>query len=162
MTTTPYQLDDVAHARLVAAVEALVRSQVAGAQAVREAQRLADENLAAFCLELLAVLDTLEAQVAYFAAQPREAPWPRLEKNMRVTCNKLVAALATRGVVPISVEEGQAPDYRVCVAVERRTVAGVTAERVAEVLRGGWLLGDAVLRAAEVAIEVAQDAAEPA
>jgi molecular chaperone GrpE (heat shock protein) len=136
------------------AIATLVRDGVASNQALRESQKAASETLAAFCLELLAVLDTLEAQLAFLATQPREAPWPRLERNLGVTRNKLVAALEARGVTPLAVSVGGAPDYRHCVAVERRPVPDCTEEHVAEVLRPGWAMGDAVLRPAEVAIAV--------
>jgi molecular chaperone GrpE (heat shock protein) len=148
------ELDPTFRQAMEAAVATLVQDGVMGQQALREAQKAASETLAAFCLELLAVLDTLEAQLAFLAAQPREAPWPRLERNLGVTRNKLVAALEARGVTPLAVSVGSAPDYRLCVAVERRPAPGDGDEHVAEVLRPGWAMGDAVLRPAEVAIAV--------
>lgn len=154
MTRSRYELDENTHGILAECVGDLVRREVASAQALREAQRLANEKLAAFCLELLAALDALEAQVNYLAAQPREAPWPRLEKNLRVTSNKFRAALAAQGASPLEISTGDAPDYRLCVAVEKRVVEGLTGERIAEVLRSGWSLEDSVLRAAEVVVEV--------
>ncbi|MEB3196146.1 MAG: nucleotide exchange factor GrpE [Candidatus Sericytochromatia bacterium] len=147
-------IDATTYDVLLASVASLIKARVAGEQALREAHKSAGESLAAFCLELLAVLDMLDAQLTFLAAQPREAPWPRLERNLSVSRNKLAAALAARGVTPIDVTLGESPDYRVCVAVERRAGGSEAGERVAEVLRSGWAIGADVLRAAEVAIAV--------
>lgn len=156
--TTHRTLAPSTYDALTATVAVMTRDRVAGDQALREAHKTAQEGLAAFCLELLAVLDTLDAQVAFLASQPREAPWPRLEKNLLVSRNKLFAALTARGVSPIAIELGSVPDYRLCTAVERRAVAGATGERVAEVLRPGWTMGEGLLRAAEVAVAVGEQA----
>jgi molecular chaperone GrpE (heat shock protein) len=153
------ELDPTFRHDMEAAVAALVQDGVAGRQALREAQKSASETLAAFCLDLLAVLDTLEAQLAFLAAQPREAPWPRMERNMGIARNKLVTALEARGVTPLAVGVGSVPDYRLCVAVERRLAPVDAREHVAEVLRPGWAIADAVLRPAEVAIAVPGDGA---
>jgi molecular chaperone GrpE (heat shock protein) len=136
-------------------MEGFIQERGLAAQALREANKAEEERTASFALDLLSVLDSLETQLAFLGAQPREAPWPRLEKNLGVTRNKLLACLAARGVAPLAVAVGEPPDYARCVAVERREVDGVAGEHVVEVLRSGYSLGDMVLRAAEVAVAVA-------
>jgi molecular chaperone GrpE (heat shock protein) len=149
-----YEIPQATRAALLNYTQGFMRERVAAAQALREAHKAADERTASFALDLLGVLDSLESQLAFLAAQPREAPWPRLEKNLGVTRNKLLACLAEREVVPLAVAIGEPPDYAKCVAVERREVAGVVGEQVVEVLRMGYSLGELVLRTAEVAVAI--------
>jgi len=154
MSHDAYLLPAPDHAALRGHLEALMRAQVHAAQAQRETRRAGEAATDALCLDMLEIADMLASQVSFLEAQPAEGPWPRLARNLARTRNKLLGSLGRRGLVIVPIAVGEPPDYRVCVAVERREVDGGAGELVAAVLRDGYLIADRVLRPAEVAIQV--------
>jgi molecular chaperone GrpE len=118
-----------------------------------EARRGAEE---AALLEIITALDDLDRAVT--AAQESGAP-PSWSEGVRLVMNRLVEALARRGVVMID-PLGKPFDPAFQEAILETEAPGIEAGCVAQVILKGWRRGDRALRAARVVVARAPTGSE--
>lgn len=143
---TPAQRD-----LLVAEIGNLKKQNVSLQQSLREQQTQATANIEDLFLELLEVSDALEALLNYLDNNPDISPefLQRLPRSVGAVQRKFLSILSKRQVVPIELSSNQ-PDFNLCRVVDREITNEVEEQTITKIVRQGFLIGEKVLRPAEV------------
>lgn len=102
-------------------------------------------------MEILPIIDNMERALAHSGEESQAA----VIEGVRLTHGLLLAALKKFGVVPLEVAPGTPFDPTFHHAVHQVESAELPPNTIAEVLQGGYLLNDRLLRAALVVVAVA-------
>lgn len=113
----------------------------------REVQRRIDETRATLFADLLALVDTLDRAIQ--AEEQREEGPDAAE--LRMLRDQLLAAMAKHGVVPMDTA-GQPFDPKLHEALGMVPGTDVPSQHVIEEVRRGFMVGDRLLRAAQVVV----------
>ena len=114
----------------------------------RERERWSEMSKQDFALRLLPVIDDLERALGA-ASQARNAQ--AVTDGFRLIHSKLMKALADEGIAPFEAL-GKPFDPAFHEAVARVDRPGVADQTIVEILHRGYLVGDRVLRAAQVVV----------
>ncbi len=117
----------------------------------REKEELLKYGNESLILEILPILDNMERALAHSSEESQAA----VIEGVKLTYGMLLAALKKFGVAPIEIAPGTAFDSALHHAVHQVESGELAPNTVAEVLQGGYLLNDRLLRAAMVSVAVA-------
>ena len=115
-----------------------------------ELLKYGNENL---LLEILPVLDNMERALAHSVEESQAG----VVEGVKLTHGMLLAALKKFGVVPLEVTRGTGFDPALHHAVHQSETEDIPPNTIAEVLQGGYLLNDRLLRPAMVSVAVAPE-----
>jgi molecular chaperone GrpE len=114
----------------------------------RYLQERSDEGRRQLLLRMLPVLDNLERAAAY---REQGTPAEQLVDGLLATVRQFVNMLESEGVRPVEVK-GKAFDPRVSEAIATRDDGAAPPNTVLDEARKGYMLGDDVLRPAQVVV----------
>ncbi len=121
-------------------------------QALRQKTAQATANTEDLFLELLEVVDGLETLLDYLEKNPDSSPEfiQRLPRSLGVVYRKFLSVLGKRQVLPIPLQEGMEPDFKLCRVVEREVRNDLPDQRITKIIRRGFYLEEKILRSTEV------------
>ena len=117
----------------------------------KEKEELLKYGNESLLLEILPILDNMERALTHASEETQ----PGVVEGVRLTYGMLLATLKKFGVVPLEVARGDAFDPALHHAVHQMECDDVAPNTIAEVLQGGYLLNDRLLRAAMVSVAIA-------
>ncbi|ULP73576.1 nucleotide exchange factor GrpE [Nodularia sphaerocarpa] len=121
-------------------------------QALREKTAQATAKNEDLFLELLEVVDALETLLGYLEKNPDPQPgfFQRLPKSLGAVHRKFLSVLGKRQVLPIELQEGMEPDFKLCRVVDREVRNDWREQRITKIIRRGFRLEEKILRSTEV------------
>lgn len=120
-------------------------------RAQKEKEELLKYGNESLLLEILPILDNMERALTHASEEIQ----PGVVEGVRLTYGMLLATLKKFGVVPLEVARGDAFDTALHHAVHQVECDEVAPNTIADVLQGGYLLNDRLLRAAMVSVAIA-------
>jgi len=117
----------------------------------KEKEELLKYGNESLLLEILPILDNMERALTHASEETQ----PGVVEGVRLTYGMLLATLKKFGVVPLEVARGDTFDPALHHAVHQMECDDVAPNTIAEVLQGGYLLNDRLLRAAMVSVAIA-------
>lgn len=121
-------------------------------QSLREKTAQSAANTEDLFLELLEVVDAVEALIEYLDKNPNPSPefLQRLPKTIGAVHRKFLSVLAKRQVLPIEIQEGTQPNFKLCRVVAREVRDDLAEQTITKIIRRGFILDEKVLRSTEV------------
>ena len=137
--------------QLIEKIGTLEKDNMLLRQSLREQQTKSVASSEDLFLELLEVGDALETLLEYLASNSELTPeiCQRLPRNIGAIHRKLLNVLKKRQISPIELEETQ-PDFDLCRVVEREVRSDLADKTITKIVRRGFILGETILRPAEV------------
>ncbi len=137
--------------KLIEKIGTLEKDNMLLKQSLREQQTKSVASSEDLFLELLEVGDALETLLEYLASNSELTPeiCQRLPRNIGAIHRKLLNVLKKRQISPIELEETQ-PDFDLCRVVEREVRSDLADKTITKIVRRGFILGETILRPAEV------------
>ena len=143
--------------KLIEKIGTLEKENMLLKQSLREQQTRSVASSEDLFLELLEVGDALETLLEYLANNSELTPeiYQRLPRNIGAIHRKLLNVLKKRQISPIELEETQ-PDFDLCRVVEREVRSDLPDQTITKTVRRGFLLGETILRPAEVITSIVE------
>jgi molecular chaperone GrpE len=123
----------------------------------KEKEELLKYGNESLLLEILPILDNLERALTHASDETQ----PGVVEGVRLTYGILLSTLKKFGVVPLEIARGDAFDSALHHAVHQVECDEFAPNTIADVLQGGYLLNDRLLRAAMVSVAIAPKCDEP-
>jgi molecular chaperone GrpE len=120
-------------------------------QSLREQKTKNTAETEDFFLEILEVVDALEALLNYLENNPQPSPEfiARLPRSVAAVNKKFLSVLGKRQLLPIELVD-QEPDFNLCRVVDQEERTDVPDQTITKIVRRGFRWGEKVLRPTEV------------
>lgn len=154
-STPEYLLSEANKDTIQRHIAHLLRQQGSLQQSLRENQGNANAAAESLYLEIVEVIDTLNAVIEHLAdnVEPTPAFLKRLPRSLGAVRNKLASALEKREVMPIQgQEEGLSVDFNLSRVVEKDASGERPPQTIVKVIRQGYRANGKVLRPVEVIV----------
>lgn len=151
--SSAYLLNPSQRDQAIAAHSQLLKAQVTLQQALREQKTTMESSQEALFLEMLEVVDALDAILEHVSATevPNPAVLKRLPRSLGAIRRKLLGVMEKRDVTQVELEEGQ-PDFAICRVVDKEVRPDLAEQTITRVVRSGYRIGEKVLRPSEVIV----------
>jgi len=147
-----YHLSEEQRNQLLEKLTHLEKEKVELQQSLREQTTQAGAQSEDLFLELLEVVDSVEALLNYLQNNPDPTPEfiQRLPRSVGAVHRKFLSVLKKQQVQPIEIVENTSPDFQLCRVVEREVRNDLPDQTITKITRRGFYLEDKILRPTEV------------
>ncbi|MFM6010847.1 MAG: nucleotide exchange factor GrpE [Dolichospermum sp.] len=103
-------------------------------------------------LELLEVVDALEALLYYLENNPHQSPEfiASLPHSVSAVHRQFLGILKKRQLLPVELQAGTEPDFNLCQVIDQEERTDIPDQTITKIVRRGFYWGEKVLRPAEV------------